>query len=228
MKRKPARKPAKRKRSARVQGIPIAGGWIQGTFFPLERRPDAEVRAEQDGGILHGDLGPVKEHLRTLAKGTLEDVQRSQMDREDRPHRFSWGPGLKHFYTAEESVLESLVEEAVRAGFEAAVQRYRSEVADLVAQLERQTRLLEQRRENGQILAPEGRAARKPKTDTRAAEICRLYKRVRRSHAPGRTGNGETLAEVARQFGPAAPDRESDITTTAIRKILKRCGVPCR
>jgi hypothetical protein len=227
VKRKPARKPAKRKRSARVQGIPVGGGWIQGTFFPLERRPDAEVRAEQDGGILHGRLEAVKEDLRTIAKRILENAQRYEMDHSDKPHRFSWGPGLKHFYTAEESVLESLVEEAVRAGFETAVGRYRSEVADLVARLERQTRLLEQRRENGQILAEEGRAARKPKTDTRAAEICRLYKRVRRSHAPGRTGNGETLAEVARRFGPL-PGRESDITKTAIRKILKRCGVPCR
>lgn len=222
------RKPAKRKRSARVQGIPAGGGWIQGTFFRLDRRPDAEVRAEQDGGILHGRLEPVDDELRTVAKGILEDLYLRHMDRDDRPHRFSWGPGLKHFYTAEESVLESLVEEAIRAGFEAAVERYRSEVADLVARLERQSRLLEQRRENGQILAEEGREARKPITDRRAAEICRLYKRVRRSHAPGRAGNGETLAEVARQFGPASPDRESNITTAAIRKILKRCGVPCR
>jgi hypothetical protein len=227
VKRKPARKPAKRKRSARVQGIPVGGGSIQRTFFPLERRPAAEVRAEQEGGILRGLLEPVDNELRTVAKGILKDVQRREMDRDDRPHRFSWGPGLKHFYTAEESVLESLVEEAIQAGFEAAVQRYRSEVADLVARLERQTRILEERRDNGQSLAEEGRAARKPITDRRAAEICRRYKRVRPSFPPGRAGNGKALAEVARQFGPL-PGRESDITKTAIRKILKRCGVPCR
>jgi hypothetical protein len=123
-----------------------------------------------------------------------------------------------------------------RPGFEEVLEILKGAVANLsVAEQRRFTdslneriRLLEQQRENCQILAEEGRAARKPITDRRAAEICRIYKRVRRSHAPGRTGNGETLAEVARQFGPAAPDRESDITTAAIRKILKRCGVPCR
>ncbi len=224
MKRKPARKPAKRKRSAGVQGIPVGGGWIQGTFFPLELRPDAEVRAEQDGGILHGRLDPVDEELRDLAKGILADVQRHYMEHSDKPHRYSWGPGLKHFYTAEESVLEDLVERVVQAGFEAAVERYRSEVADLVARLERQTRIREERRDNGQSLAEEGRAARKPRTDRRADRICKLYRRIR----PTSRTNGAALAEVARRFGPAAPDRKSDITVQAIRKILKRCGVPCR
>jgi hypothetical protein len=225
--KKPARKPAKRKRSARAQGFPVGNGWIQGTFFPLELRPDAEVRAEQDGGILHGRLDPVESDLRRIARLILADVQRWKMEHSDKPHRYSRGPGKIHFYTAEASVLVDLVEEVVKAGFEFAVKRYRSEVADLVARLERQTRILEERRDNGQSLAEEGRAARKPRTDRRAAEICRLYKRVRRAHAPGRVGNGEALAEVARQFGPL-PGRDSDITKTAIRKILKRCGVPCR
>jgi hypothetical protein len=227
VKRKPARKPAKRKRSARVQGIPVGGGWIQGTFFPLELRPAAEVRAEQDGGILHGQLEPVKDDLRTIAKGILENAQRYEMDHSDKPHRFSWGPGLKHFYTAEESVLESLVEEVIRAGFEAAVERYRSEVADLVARLERQTRILEERRENGQILAAEGRAARKPKTDRHAEKVCRIYKRVRPSFPPGRAGNGAALVEVSRRAGPS-PGYEKPMTKTGIRKLLGRCGVPCR
>jgi hypothetical protein len=223
--RKPARKPAKRKRSARVQGIPIAGGWIQGTFFPLELRPAAEVRAEQDGGILHGRLDPVDKELLDLAKGILADVQRWQMEYSETPHRWSSGRlGFKRFYTAEESVLVDLVERVVQAGFAAAVNRYRSEVADLVARLERQTRILEERRDNGQSLAEEGRAARKPRTDRRADRICKLYRQIR----PASRTNGAALAEVARRFGPAAPDRKSDITVQAIRKILKRCGVPCR
>ena len=171
MKRKPNRKPAKGKRPPRRRGRPTGGGSIQRTLFPLERRSDAEVRVEQDGGILHGRLEPVDGELRTLAKGILEVVQRYEMDHSDKPHRYSWGPGLKHFYTAEESTLVELVAEAARAGFEAAVKRYRSEVADLVARLERQTRILEERRDNGQSLAEEGRAARKPITDRRAAEV---------------------------------------------------------
>lgn len=224
MKRKPARKPAKRKRSARVQGIPVGGGWIQPTLFPVELRPAAEVRAEQDGGILHGRIEPVAEELRTLAKRILADVQRWKMEHSDKPHRYSYGPGFKHFYTAEESVLVELVEEVVRAGFEAAVERYRGEVADLVARLERQTRILEERRDNGQSLAEEGRAARKPNDDRRADRVCKLYRRIR----PVSRTNGEALAEVARQHGPATPNRKSDISEEAIRKILKRCGVPCR
>jgi hypothetical protein len=223
VKRKPARKPAKRKRTAKVQGIPVGGGWIQGTLFPVELRPDAEVRAEQDGGILYGRLDPLHEELLTLANGILEDVQRHEMDHSDKPHRYSWGPGFKHFYTAEESVLVDLVERVVRAGFEAAVKRYRSEVADLVARLERQTRILEERRDNGQSLAEEGRAARKPITDRRADRICKLYRRIR----PTSRTNGAALEAVARQFG-SLPGRDKPITVQAIRKILKRCGVPCR
>jgi hypothetical protein len=197
---------------------------IQGTFFPLELRPDAEVRAEQEGGILHGRLDPVDEELRTLAKGILADVQRCEMDHSDKPHRYSWGPGLKNFYTAEESVLLDLVERVVQAGFAAAVERYRSEVADLVARLERQNRIREERRENGELVAPAGRAARKPDDDARADRVCKLYRRIR----PASRTNGEALAEVARQHGRATPNRKSDITVQAIRKILKRRGVPCR
>lgn len=227
MKRKPVRKPAKGRRSAEVQGIPVGGGWIQGTFFPVELRPDAEVRAEQDGGILHGRLDPLHEELRTLANGILEAVQRDKMDHSDKPHRYSWGPGFKHFYTAEESVLVDLVERVVRAGFEAAVERYRSEVTDLVARLERQTVLLEQRRENGQILAEEGRAALKPENDARADRVCKLYRRIRDRHLPGKRGNGAALEAVSRQFG-SLHGKDKPITVQAIRKILKRCGIPCR
>ena len=227
MKRKPARKPAKRKRTAKVQGIPVGGGWIQGPFFPVELRPDAEVRAEQDGGILHGRLDPLHEELRTLANGILENVKRHEMDHSDKPHRYSWGPGFKHFYTAEESVLVDLVERVIRAGFEAAVERYRSEVTDLVARLERQTRILEERRDNGQSLAEEGRAARKTKTDRHAEKVCRIYKRVRPSFPSGPKGNGAALADVSRSAGPS-PGFEKPMTKQGIRKILQRCGIPCR
>jgi hypothetical protein len=225
VKKKPARKPAKRKRSAKVQGIPVGGGWIQPTLFPVERRTDAEVRADQDGGILRGRLYPVKSKLQDLAKEILADVQRWQMEHSDTPHRYRSGRlGFKRSYTAEESVLENLVERVVQAGFAAAVERYRSEVADLVARLERQNRIREERRENGELVAPAGRAARKPDDDARADRVCKLYRRIR----PASRTNGEALAEVARQHGPATPNRKSDITVQAIRKILKRCGVPCR
>jgi hypothetical protein len=191
-------------------------------------RPDAEVRAEQDGGILFGDLGPVNGELLDLAKEILADVQRLKMDHSDKPHRYSWGKlGFKRFYTAEESVLKNLVERVVRAGFEAAVNRYRSEVADLVARLERQTRILEERRDNGQSLAEEGRAARKSQTDRHAEKVCRIYKRIRPSFPPGRAGNGAALAEVSRRAS-SSPGYEKPMTKQGIRKLLRRCGVPCR
>ena len=227
MKRQPARKPAKRKRTAKVQGIPVGGGWIQGTLFPVVLRPDAEVRAEVDGGILHGRLDPLHEELRTLANGILEDVQRRQMSLSDKPHRFSWGPGFKHVYTAEESVLRNLVEEIAAEAFRIAADRYRPEIAALVARLERQNLLLEQRRDGGESLAEEGRAALKPENDARADRVCKLYCRIRLAHPPGKRHNGAALKEVSRQFGPLR-DRREPITVQAIRKILKRCGIPCR
>jgi hypothetical protein len=227
VKRKPVRKPAKRKRSAGVQGIPVGGGWIQGTFFPLELRPAAEVRAEQDGGILHGRLDPVDEELLDLAKGILADVQRWKMEHSDKPHRYSWGPGFKHFYTAEESVLVDLVERVVQAGFAAAVNRYRSEVADLVARLERQTVLLEQRRENGKILHAEGQVVLSKKTAEHDQILCRLYRSVRGSFPTGGKGNTAAL-DVVRQRHQRKTNRDRPVTRKTVRNALKRRGVPCR
>lgn len=117
--------------------------------------------------------------------------------------------------------VREILKEVVATGLSVAEQQR------FMESLEKRIRLLEQRRENGQILAEEGREARRQKAEARAAKICRLYKTVRKSYADGRAGNGKTLAEVARQFGSPS-DRERPITVQAIRKILKRCGVPCR
>lgn len=224
MKRKPARKSAKKRRA----GIPVGGGWIQPTLFPVVLRPDAEVRAEEDGEVLAGKIPRVVlKRLEMQAREILESVQRREMDHSTKPHRYSWGPGKKHFYTAEESALRDLVEEIAAAAFTIAAHRYRPEIAALVAKLERQAVLLEQRRDNGESLAEEGRAARKPDDDARADRVCKLYRKIRDGHPPGRRGNGAAVAEVARQIGPLF-DRDKPITTTAVRKILKRRGVSCR
>ncbi len=224
MRRKPARKPAKKRRRAEVQGIPLGNGWIQGTLFPVVLRPDAEVRAEQDTKVLAGEIpSAVLAKLEMEAFKILEHAQRWEMDHSTKPHRYSWGPGKKHFYTAEASVLRELVDEIAAAAFKIAAARYRSEIAALVARLERQTLLLEQRRDNGESLAEEGRAAKKQNDDARADRVCKLYRRVRPAH---RT-NGAALEAVSRQFGPL-PGKGKPITVQAIRKILKRRGVPCR
>ena len=227
MKRKPGRKPTKRKRTSKVQGIPVGNGLIQKTIFPFTPRPDAEVRAEEEKRILYGHLEAVQDDLERRAHDILEYSQQRDMDHSTKPHRFSWGPGFKHFYTVEKSILRELVEEIAAAAFHAAADRYRPEIAALVARLERQTLLLEQRRENGQILAEEGRAARKVKTDRQADRICKLYRRIRDRHPPGRRGNGAALEAVSRQFG-SLPGKDKPITVQAIRKILKRCGESCR
>ncbi len=228
MRKKSARKNTKNQRSAPAQGITIRGGAVQQTLFAAGFRPAIEVRAEQENVVLAGDIPPSVLHkLHEQAAESLEVMKRWEMDHSTKPHRYSWGPGKKHFYTAEESVLHELVDKIAAAAFQAAADRYRPEIAALVERLEKKTRLLRQRRENGQILAEEGRAALKPITDRRAAEVCRIYKRVRPSFPPGKRGNGAAVAEVARQCGPV-PGRNSDITTTAIRKILKRCDVSCR
>lgn len=228
MKRKPARKPTKRKRTAKVQGIPVGGGLIQKSLFPFTPRPEAEVRAEQDGEVLGGKVpSVVLKRLETLARGILEESQRWHMDHSTKPHRFSWGPGFKHFYTAEESTLRELIEQIAAMAFRVAADRYHPEIAALVARCEKQSRLLEQRRENCELLAPEGRAAKKPDDDARADRVCKLYRRIRPSHPSGKRGNGAAVAEVARQIGPLF-DRKKPITVQAVRKILKRRGVPCR
>jgi len=228
VKRKPARKPANRRRAAEVLAVPAGDGWIQPTLFPVVLRRQCEVRAEQDGEVVAGRIpGVVRKLLERRTREILDDVKRWKMDHHTEPHVYSRGPGKKHFYTAEESVLRDLAEQIAAAAFKVVSDRYLPEISALVALLERQTRLLEQRRDNGQILAEEGRAARKPATDKRADRICRLYSRIRPQHPAGGRGNGAALAAVATQFGPL-PRCDKPITTKAIRLILKRRGVPCR
>lgn len=100
-------------------------------------------------------------------------------------------------------------------------------IAWVVAQAERDDALSRQRHENGQMLAEEGRAARKQKTDRQAERVCKLYRKIRTQHPPGRRGNGAALQAVSDQFG-SLPGKDKPITVQAIRKILKRCGVSCR
>jgi len=124
-------------------------------------------------------------------------------------------------------MLRDLVEQIAVAAFKVAADRYRPEIAALVARLERQAEVLEQRRENGELVAEEGRAALKEENDARADRVCKLYRRIRPMHPSGKRGNGAAVAAVAREIGPLF-GREKPITVQAVRKILKRRGVPCR
>lgn len=228
MKRKPARKPAKKRRAAEVQGVPLPGGGIQWTLFPVVLRPDAEVRAEQDGEVLAGGIpAVVLDRLETQARAILKDVQRWEMDHSTKPHRYSWGPGEKDFYTAEESVLRDLVKTIAAAAFTIAADRYRPEIEALVARLERQTLLLEQRRDGGESLAEEGRAARSKKRADNDRILCKLYQSVRGSFPSGGKGNTAAL-NVVRQRHQLKTNRKRPVDRKTVRNALKRCGVPCR
>lgn len=228
MKRKPARKPAKKRRAAEVQGVPLPGGGIQWTLFPVVLRPDAEVRAEQDGEVLAGGIpAVVLDRLETQARAILKDVQRWEMDHSTKPHRYSWGPGGKDFYTAEESVLRDLVKTIAAAAFKIAADRYRPEIEALVARLERQTLLLEQRRDGGESLAEEGRAARSKKRADNDRILCKLYQSVRKSFGSGGKENTAAL-DVVRQRHQRKTNRDRPVARKTVRNALKRSGVPCR
>lgn len=124
--------------------------------------------------------------------------------------------------------LKSRPEFAERTGAEQRkILEWMIRIAWVVSQAERDDALSKQRQENGQILAEEGRAARKQKTDRQAERVCKLYRKIRNQHPAGRRGNGAALQAVSDQFG-SLPGKDKPITVQAIRKILKRCGVSCR
>jgi hypothetical protein len=100
-------------------------------------------------------------------------------------------------------------------------------IVNTVASLDRDGRILEQRRENGEMLAEDSRAKRKPITDKRTADLCRLYQKLRKSFDAGGRGNGAALREVCRRYG-SLPGREKQITVQAVRDALKRGGVVCK
>lgn len=225
---RPAGKHRRPKRSREVTRVPCGNHEFQQTLFPIVLRPDAEVRAEQEREVLFDKVpAQVMGDLTREAKKILERVQQWEMDHFEKPHRYSGGPGHKLFYTAEESVLGELVEKIAEAAFKVAANRYREEIESLIARLDKQTRLLKQRREGGEILAAEGREKRKVKTDARTTRLCKLYKRLRSQYPRGRQGNGLTLKAVSREFGKL-PDKDKAITVQAIRKALKRGGIDCR
>lgn len=194
MKRKPARKPAKK------SSVQLRAGQAEAYLAALEDDLESAENALFD--LAWGEV------ILALRRGAIEAI------RCDNSRRFEVG----------EAELRALALSIALATMRFCVAHWRDGIETLAMIAVRDAKIAEQRRDNGQTLAEEGRAARKPRTDRRADRICTLYRRIR----PVSRTNGEALAEVARQFGPAAPDRKSDITVQAIRKILKRCGVLCR
>lgn len=219
MKRNPARKPSK---------------------SPTLFKPSSEMRKHRrdvESLVLGSDIPPdvaakLRDRARDKAGDILAEFLRSKLDLFTELHRYRPSPEVRPFYVEESllyegSLLHDLVEQAAAVGFRLGVERYRTEIAALVARLEKRIGLDEQRRENGKILAEEGRAALQAEADHRADKVCQIYTRIRERHPPGRLGNGAALAEVSRRLG-RLPNRDKPITVQAIRKILKRRGISCR
>lgn len=197
MSRKPARKPAK-KSSVQLRAA-------QAAFYLA---------------ALEGDLESAENALFGLAWDEVELALRRGAIKElrcDNSLRFEVG----------NVELGEIILSIALATVRFCVTHWRDGIETLAVNAMRDAKIAEQRTENGELLAAEGRAAKKTADDRRANRICKLYRRIRERHPAGKRGNGATLEAVSRQFGPL-PGRDKPITVHAIRKALKRCGVPCR
>jgi hypothetical protein len=110
------------------------------------------------------------------------------------------------------------IEHAVLAGFAAARLLDPKEIA----RFEKELRVLSQRRENGAMLAEEGRAAKAPNDAARAKWICSAYRRIRPSKPEGSRGNGAAIRDVVERY---QSQTGKSITPKGVREILKRHGL---
>lgn len=91
-----------------------------------------------------------------------------------------------------------------------------------IDELERQWKMIADKRENGEVLAEEGRAAKAPNDAARAKRICSLYRRIRPSQPDGSQGNGAAIRDVAERY---QSQTGKSITPRGVREILKRHGM---
>jgi hypothetical protein len=97
-----------------------------------------------------------------------------------------------------------------------------AEAPRFLDELERQWKLLADKRDNGESLAEEGRAAKAPNDTARAVRICSLYRRIRPSLPDGSRGNGAAVRDVAERY---QSQTGKSITPRGVRGILKRHGM---
>jgi hypothetical protein len=197
VKRKPARKPAKK------SSVQLRAGRAEAYLAALEDDLESAENALFD--LAWGEV------ILALRRGAIEAL------RCDNSRRFE----------VAEAELRALALSIALATMRFCVAHWRDGIETLAMVAIRDAKIAEQRRDGGESLAEEGRAARKAKTDRHAAQVCQIYNRVRPSFPPGRAGNGAALAEVSRRADPS-PGYEKPMTKQGIRKLLKRCGVPCR
>ncbi len=97
-----------------------------------------------------------------------------------------------------------------------------TEAPRFINELERQWKLIADKRDNGESLAEEGRAAKAPNDAARAKRICSLYRRIRPSQPDGSRGNGAAIRHVAERY---QSQTGKSITPRGVREILKRNGI---
>jgi hypothetical protein len=127
-------------------------------------------------------------------------------------------PYVIHHEKLRHSVYRDQLFVAARAGFMFALLRY----ADELKHAPEVASILEQWRENGEILAAEGRAAKAENDKRRAAIVCKMYRSVRPAHPPGRKGNGEACRVVADRY--ESQERES-IDPKTVRETAQKAGI---
>jgi hypothetical protein len=112
----------------------------------------------------------------------------------------------------------SSIDEAIEAGFYLALLRY----ADDLKNVPEAVALLEQRKEHGELLAAEGRAAKAVIDRDRADLICRIYTAIRPSFPDGRKGNGLAHRAVAERYEMRTRQTVSERT---VRDTVKKAGL---
>lgn len=200
------------------------GEWV------WESKPTTEIEGVPLPPDLELAVGHYAEHVfgdcrDTLCFPPLEDVtdEEGPEDPDGMPRarrlRTSPPPGWKEADLTPDGwrTIGEAIKTAFRSGFYLALLRY----ADDLKHVPEVAAFLEQRRENGELLAAEGRAVKAKIDNERAAMVCQLYKAVRPSFPEGRKGNGSAHRRVAERFEQRTG---KSITVRAVREILKRSG----
>ncbi len=195
-----------------------------GQIFRLSREP-RRTRTDVAGVPLPPDLESVASQWGFEHRGFVENFF---------DHLSSNGHLPEHSMTDEHwRLLEEHFHACFRKGFYLALLRYADDLktsAEATAMIREEQRridlLSKQRRENGAMLAEEGRAAKAPNDAARAKWICSAYRRIRSAKPDGSRGNGAAIRDVVERY---QSQTGKSITPRGVREILKRHGaMPAR
>ena len=187
-----------------------------GQIFGLSREP-RRARTDVAGVPLPPDLESVASQWAYEQRGFVESFF-------DTGHLPEYSMADEHW-----RLLQDHFHACFRKGFYLALLRYADDLktsAEATAMIREEQRRIDlvskQRRENGAILAEEGRAAKAPNDAARAKWICSAYRRIRPSKPPGSRGNGAAIRDVVERYQSQTGE---SITPRGVRGILNRLGM---